>query len=98
VLAGGSCGFTNSDNSIPFPIDAVAAASDGSDQYAGDDCSPTLVALDAAGGRRACLRPCTLTSTPVSRRQQLGSRAGIAGLDPVGSMLHLPRGQLPASA
>jgi hypothetical protein len=35
ILTGGSCGFTNSDNSLPFPRDAVAAASDGSDQYVG---------------------------------------------------------------
>jgi hypothetical protein len=35
VLAGGSCGFTNSDNSIPFPRDAVAAVADARPDYPG---------------------------------------------------------------
>jgi hypothetical protein len=35
VLSGGSCGFTNSDNSIPFPRDAVAAIADSRPDYPG---------------------------------------------------------------
>jgi hypothetical protein len=35
VLAGGSCGFTNSDNSIPYPRDAVAAVADSRPDYPG---------------------------------------------------------------
>lgn len=36
VLSGGSCGFTNSDNSIPFPRDAVAALADSRPDYPGE--------------------------------------------------------------
>eukprot|EP00882_Tetradesmus_deserticola_P020314 GHRQ01021930.1.p2 GENE.GHRQ01021930.1~~GHRQ01021930.1.p2 ORF type:complete len:133 (-),score=17.50 GHRQ01021930.1:358-756(-) len=36
VLAGASCGFTNSDNSIPFPRDAVAAVADSRPDYPGE--------------------------------------------------------------
>eukprot|EP00879_Flechtneria_rotunda_P010503 GHRR01010979.1.p1 GENE.GHRR01010979.1~~GHRR01010979.1.p1 ORF type:complete len:225 (+),score=48.71 GHRR01010979.1:210-884(+) len=35
ILAYGSCGFTNSDGTIPFPSDAVAASADQNPDYAG---------------------------------------------------------------
>ena len=59
ILAFGSCGFTNSDGSIPFPRDAVAAAADASADYPGScgrcyaiRCRPGLV-LGKFGGSRS---------------------------------------------